>query len=116
DDDADRANLKNMMRIWKAYILMTHVDSHGDVPYSEAGKAYLDGIYFPKYDDDAVIYEDLYNEIKEASAALNPAGDIVNADLIYGGDITKWKRMSNSLLLRLGMRYSKLNPTKAASI
>lgn len=115
-DDPERSNLKNMMRIWKAYIFMTHVDSHGDVPYSDAGKAYLDGVYFPKYDDDAAIYEDIYKEIKEASVALNPEGDIVSADLIYGGDIVKWKRMSNSLLLRLGMRYSKLDPTKAASI
>src|SRR5690606_16235349 len=115
-DDPDKANLKNMMRIWKAYIFMNNVDSHGDVPYSEAGRAYLDLIYTPVYDDDAVIYEDLYKEIKEATAALNPAGDIVTADLFYEGDITKWKRLGNSLLLRLGMRYSKLNPTKAASI
>ena len=30
--------------------------------------------------------------------------------------VAKWKKLGNSLLLRLGMRYSKLNPTKAASI
>src|SRR5690606_12712938 len=89
---------------------------HGDVPYSEAGRAYLDGLFSPKYDDDAVIYDDLYNEIKTATAALNPSGDIVKADLIYDGDVAKWRKLGNSLLLRLGMRYSKLNPTKAAQI
>jgi hypothetical protein len=114
--DPTRTNIISMMRIWKALIFMNLVDTHGDVPYSEAGKAYLEGIFEPKYDDDAAIYDDLYKEIKEASAALNPAGDIVTADLIYDGDIAKWKKMANSLLLRLGMRYSKLNPTKAASI
>ena len=30
--------------------------------------------------------------------------------------VVKWKKLGNSLLLRLGMRYSKLNTTKAASI
>lgn len=116
NDDPARPNMKSMMRIWKALIFMNLVDTHGDVPYSEAGRAYLDGILTPKYDDDAAIYEDLYKEIKEASAALNPAADIVTADLIYKGDVAKWKKMANSLLLRLGMRYSKINPTKAASI
>ena len=115
-DDPSKTNLKSMMRIWKALIFMNMVDTHADVPYSEAGRAYLDSNYTPKYDDDAVIYEDLYKEIKEASAALNPTADIVTADLIYNGDVTKWQRMANSLLLRLGMRYSKVNPTKAASI
>jgi len=116
DGDPTRTNLISMMRIWKALIFMNLVDTHGDVPYSEAGRAYLDLIYTPAYDDDAAIYEDLYTEITQASAALNPAGDIVTADLIYDGNITKWKRMANSLLLRLGMRYSKLNPTRAAQI
>lgn len=116
DGDPARTNLISMMRIWKALIFMNMVDTHGDVPYSEAGRGYLDGLYLPKYDDDAAIYDDLYTEIKEASAALNPAGDLVTADLIYNGDVAKWKKMANSLLLRLGMRYSKLNPTKAASI
>jgi Starch-binding associating with outer membrane len=111
-----KTNLTSMMRIWKALIFMNMVDTHADVPYSEAGRAYLDGNFTPKYDDDTVIYDDLYNEIKTATAALNPAGDAVPADLIYDGDITKWRRLGNSLLLRLGMRYSKLNPTKAAQI
>jgi hypothetical protein len=30
--------------------------------------------------------------------------------------VAKWKKLGNSLLLRLGMRYSKVNPTKAQSI
>jgi hypothetical protein len=30
--------------------------------------------------------------------------------------VAKWKKLGNSLLLRLGMRYSKLNATKAATI
>ena len=115
-DDPSRANLRSMMRIWKALIFMNMVDTHGDVPYSEAGRGFLDGNFAPKYDDDAAIYDDLYTEITEATAALNPSGDIVTADLIYNGDVAKWRKMGNSLLLRLGMRYSKLNPTKAASI
>lgn len=125
----DRVNLKSMIRISKAQTFMDLADTYGDVPYFEAGKAVSDLIFFPKYDDDAAIYEDLYKEIKEAVAAFKPDGDAVSADLFYGpkaqpstrtantaDQIAKWKKLGNSLLLRLGMRYSKVNPQKAADI
>jgi hypothetical protein len=78
-------------------------------------------------DDDAAIYEDLYKEITEALSAFDPTGDYVSSDLFYGThayyptggaaeQVAKWKKLGNSLLLRLGMRYSKVDPPKAASI
>lgn len=124
-----RVNLKSMIRIWKAQVFMGMVDAYGDVPYSEAGKAVSDVIFYPKYDDDAAIYADLYKELKEAIAALNPTADFVPEDLFYGtkaqpstktatapDQVAKWKKLGNSLLLRLGMRYSKLDPAKAQTI
>lgn len=126
-----RVNLQSMIRIWRAQVFMGLVDAYGDVPYTEAGKGLFDKLFYPKYDNDAVIYDSLYKELKEGIAALNPAGDYVSADLFYGANahtttktangnvgaqVPKWKKLGNSLLLRLGMRYSKVNPTKAASI
>ena len=124
-----RNNLKNMIRIWKAQVFMGMVDAYGDVPYSEAGKAVSDVIFYPKYDDDAAIYADLYKELKEAIAALSPTADFVPEDLFYGtkaqpstktstapDQVAKWKKLGNSLLLRLGMRYSKLDAAKAQTI
>jgi hypothetical protein len=127
--NTSRVNLMSMLRIWKAQIFMGLVDEYGDVPYFDAGKAVSDGIFYPKYDDDAAIYDDLYKEIKAAVAALNPSADYVSEDLFYGKNghastrtttatdqVAKWKKLGNSLLLRLGMRYSKSNATKAQSI
>jgi hypothetical protein len=34
---------------------------------------------------------------------------------MYNGDITQWKRLGNSLLLRAAMRLSKVKPAIAAS-
>ncbi|HEX5168356.1 MAG TPA: SusD/RagB family nutrient-binding outer membrane lipoprotein [Cyclobacteriaceae bacterium] len=126
-DDTERINLLSMIRIWKAQIFMGLVDEYGNIPYSEAGKAVNDGFFFPLYEDDEAIYDDLYNEIKGALAALNPGGDYVSADLFYGDhseipsgsasvQVEKWKKLGNSLLLRLGMRYSKVNASKAELI
>jgi hypothetical protein len=126
-EGTNRVNLRSMIRIWKAHAFMGLVDQYGDVPYSESGKAYLGGVFYPKYDDDAAIYADLEKEFREAIAALNPAADYVSEDLFYGKNsrnpsgaaavqVEKWKKLGNSLLLRLGMRYSKSNPTKAAAL
>jgi hypothetical protein len=109
-----RSNVYNMARIMKAYCFSLLVDTYGDVPYSEAGQAVTKGIFLPKYDQDAEIYDDLLKEVSEATAALNSAQTIPEKnELFYGGDIAKWKKFGNSLLLRLAMRYTKVNATKA---
>jgi hypothetical protein len=126
-EDSNRVNLLSMIRIWKAQVFMGLVDNYGDVPYFEAGRAVSDLIYFPAYDDDEAIYDDLYNEITGALATLDPAGDFVSEDLFYGsngeiptgsasGQVAKWRKLGNSLLLRLGIRYSKVDPARAESI
>jgi len=125
----DRANLRSMLRIWKAQVYMGLVDTHADIPYFNAGQAFLKGseYFYPAYDDDTAIYADLEKELKEAIAALNPSGDFVAADLFFGANgsvksttatvqVDKWKKLGNSLLLRLGMRYSKLDANKAKTL
>jgi len=126
-DDPTHKNLYDMVRIWKAFAFMTIVDTYGDVPYSEAGKAYLEGISSPKYDKMADIYADLYTELKTATADLSASNEYVTNDLFFGGatsstpaliaaQVAHWKKIGYSLMLRLGMRYSKIDVAKAASI
>lgn len=112
-DDPDRQNLYNMSRILKAYAFMILVDTYGDVPYFDAGKAYTDAIYLPDFDDAATIYDDLLKELKEATQALDATKRIPTQELFYKGNIAKWKKFGNSLLLRAAMRLTKVNPTKA---
>ncbi|MEO6313482.1 MAG: SusD/RagB family nutrient-binding outer membrane lipoprotein [Chitinophagaceae bacterium] len=126
-DDPANQNLYNMARIWKSFAFMTLVDTYGDVPYSEAGKGFLELVNYPRYDKMADIYADLYTELKTASAALSATNEYVGSDLFFGGapsatpalktaQIAHWKKIGYSLMLRLGMRYSKIDATKAASI
>jgi len=121
-DNPANKNLYNMVRIWKAFAFMTLVDTYGDVPYNDAGKVYLEGINYPKYDKMADIYADLYTELKTATAALSASNEYVTGDLFFGGSTTStpalitaqvahWKKIGYSLLLRLGMRYSKIDAT-----
>lgn len=115
-DNTDRPNLYNMARILRAYYFQVLVDYYGDVPYTEAGLAYISGIYLPKYDDNEAIYQNLQNELIEATDALDPNKDIVTGDIYFHGDISKWKKFGNSVLLRLGMRYTRCDEVKAKAI
>ena len=108
-----RSNLYNMARIMKAYVFEVLVDTYGDVPYSQAGKGFLEGIYLPKYDDNKAIYDDLVKELDEATKALDATKTIETGDLFYKGNIAQWKKLGNSLLLRVAMRYGKTDATKA---
>ena len=115
-DVPERSNLMNMARILQAYAFMVLTDSYGDIPYSEGGNGYLDQVFFPKYDAQQDIYPQLIQEFREASAALTASGRIETGDILFGGDIEKWRKFGNSLLLRAGMRLSKVNPTEAQQI
>lgn len=114
-DNTARTNMYNMARIYQAYVFMVLTDQYGDIPYTEGGAGYATQKLFPKYDKQQDIYPKLIQELTEASAALNAAGFIESGDVLYAGDVAKWKKFANSLLLRAGMRLSKIDPAKAQS-
>lgn len=90
-------------------------DYYGNVPYFEAIQADK-GVFFPKYDKQKDIYTDLLKELEEATAAftaVDPNDGFAAADLYYDGDINKWKRWGYSLMLRLAMRVSNVDPAMA---
>ena len=114
--DPDRNNLLQSARIIQAFAFMVLTDTYGDIPYFEGGKGFTEQINLPKYDSQEAIYADIIKELREATAALNPNGRKEVSEILYGGDIAKWKKLGYSLLLRAGMRLSKVDPGRAAQI
>jgi len=94
-------------KIMKAWIFQIITDTWGDVPYSEAFKANLNRS--PKYDKQSDIYADLINELIDAAALIDPANGDISGDLIYGGDMAKWKKFANTLRLRIALRMSNVD-------
>ncbi|MEZ4829711.1 MAG: SusD/RagB family nutrient-binding outer membrane lipoprotein, partial [Bacteroidia bacterium] len=73
-------------------------------------------VFFPKYDTQEFIYTDLLKELDEATAAMsasNPDEGFTRADMLYKGDIAKWKKFGYSLMLRFAMRVSDVAPALA---
>ena len=113
EDDA-LSNLTNKARIIQTNAFMIITDTYGDVPYAEGGKGYIDQNFFPAYQDQQTIYQGIISELKSASDALDAAKSS-NTDVLYNGDIAKWKKLGYSLLLRAGMHLSEVDPATAES-
>ncbi|GAB3505383.1 SusD/RagB family nutrient-binding outer membrane lipoprotein [Spirosoma knui] len=113
--DPLQINTYQAARIWRAYVFMILTDTYGDIPYTEAGQGYTTEIITPKYDAQQDIYKDILKELDEASTALTTAQAAVVTDILYGGDVAKWKKLGYSLMLRAGMRLTKVDPALAGS-
>ncbi|MEN7548503.1 SusD/RagB family nutrient-binding outer membrane lipoprotein [Rapidithrix thailandica] len=113
-EDPALINFNAIARIWKVFAMHRLTDHYGDVPYFEAGRGFLDVNFNPRYDAQEDIYMDMLKELDEAAMALSDAeGTPEDQDLIYGGDLAKWKRFAYSMMLRLGMRMTKVNASQA---
>ena len=114
-DDAMEVNTHQASRIWKAYTFMILTDTYGDIPYFEAGKGYIDEVVAPKYDSQEVIYKDILKELEEATAGFDESLPAVTTDILYGGNVTRWKKLGYSFMLRAAMRLSNVDPAMAES-
>jgi hypothetical protein len=56
----------------------------------------------------------MFKELTEAIAAFDASkGTPGSADIVYNGDIVKWKKFANSLMLRLALRIVKVEPANS---
>jgi hypothetical protein len=70
----------------------------------------VENIFKPPYDAQSDIYKDMLNELDEAARSFDSAQPTFGAsDLVYGGNIDQWKKFAYSLMLRLGMRLTKVD-------
>jgi hypothetical protein len=111
-------------KIVRAYNTSLVTDLWGDMPYAEAFRARAAGEaqqLFPAYDTQEAVYDSILTDLKDASDALGRSALTVHArfatqDLLFGGDLTKWRRLANSLRLRLGMRLADAKPATAQAV
>lgn len=89
------------------------VDTFGDIPYTDALKAST-GQFAPVYDDAKSIYTDLLKRIDAATAKISTsASGYDKEDLVYYGDMAKWKKLANSIKLRLAINLADSDATTA---
>lgn len=107
-DEAERTNQEEYLALGhflKAQLFYELTMTFGDIPFSEA----LQGegeIRFPKYDSQEQVFEGIIKEL-DLAASLVKTEATVKGDIIYNGDLTKWKKLINSYQLKVLMSLSK---------
>ncbi|HKH61692.1 MAG TPA: SusD/RagB family nutrient-binding outer membrane lipoprotein [Flavitalea sp.] len=109
-------------KLQMAYTFSLATDLWGDVPYSQAG--YGLEVPQPAFESQRDIYlgngsiQGLFDLVREGLADLNKTSQVLpgNDDRVYGGDLSKWKRMGNSLLLKFAMQVSNVVPDTAKAV
>jgi hypothetical protein len=107
-------NFYLMGTVMKAYTVQVLVDLYDKVPYSEA----LQGInnLTPKFDDGYAIYVDLLKNLDSALAknfAATSNSVVGEEDLLFQGDMNKWKQFANTLELKMYLRMINAKPAEA---
>lgn len=102
--------------VMKAYTFGLITDLWGDAPYSDATKAEESSEFFkPSFDPQRDIYLGILADLETANTLLSKSSseyENINAtqDVLYGGDVSKWRKFANSLALRYYMRLSEKEP------
>ncbi|MEJ7828562.1 MAG: SusD/RagB family nutrient-binding outer membrane lipoprotein [Segetibacter sp.] len=101
----------DIMEVYTWYYLVT---TFGNIPYTEALN--IDKP-FPKYDDQKAIFTDLLKRIDADIAALNAADEAFgSADIIYRGNVAKWKKFAASFKLKMGMTLADADPAVSKAV
>jgi hypothetical protein len=108
DDKAYQA----VATIWECYDFFGMTLLFGDIPYSQS---IIDNAPLaPVYDKQEDIYFTLMSKLREASLSIDPSTQIdATTDLIFSGDMNKWKKFANTLLIRYAMYMSDAAPDSA---
>ena len=108
-------NENAIVQILGVWIYQILTDVYGNVPYTEAleGSANLT----PVYDDSQKIYDSLVLNLDHAMSQLDSTQpSFATGELIYNGDVVLWKKLANSLKLRIGIRMADAAPAKSKKI
>lgn len=113
-------NYMAISRLLSAYTFQIITDAWGDAPMVEAirGLAENGGIVSPKYDLQSAIYDSIVSQINEGISLIDVNSDVHPGadDLMYGGDMGQWLKFANTLKLKVALRLSEVNSTKAQAI
>ncbi|WP_018625791.1 SusD/RagB family nutrient-binding outer membrane lipoprotein [Niabella aurantiaca] len=99
--------------LMQAYTFQVLADLYDKIPFSEA----LNGVgtLQPKYDDGQAVYEGLIGMIDDAMSkdfSASTVSDPGAADVVFGGDMSKWRQFANTLKLKIYLRYVNVDANK----
>jgi hypothetical protein len=110
---AEDPNYEAIALTFQALAYANLTDIFGPVPMTEAVNG-EEGNFYPKFDSQEFIYQSILADLERANDLYNPEISMVYAeDILFQNDVEKWRKLTNSLHLRLLLRISNRSETNA---
>ncbi len=103
-----------MATVVKVFAMSRITDKYGPIPYSKFGTDIN-----VAYDSQQEVYNQFFTELDNSIDVMqsyqesNGKPYMEKYDFVYQGNVAKWLKMANTLRLRLAMRISYVDETKA---
>lgn len=110
-------NYEGVALVMRSWVFSLLTDMYGAIPYSQALQGTAETpVYTPVYDTQEAVYAGLLKDLQLANEKLLVGGPAISGDILYGGDILKWKKFANSLTVRLANRQAAKKPAESKAI
>lgn len=107
---AQDPNYQAIAMTLNAWVTSNLTDVFGDIPYSEAVQGDQQ-IFYPKFDKQQDIYTKIISDLDSANKLYNTSRAMVfGTDILFANNISRWKKFTNSLQMRLLLRISNVVP------
>ena len=119
-DQKDNSNVKSFgsnanqiaaAKTLSAYYYMSLTDIYGPIILSEAFKGSSEDNWKPAYDSQESVYTQLDESLSAAYKQFDESESLSSADILYGGDIAKWKKFNASLRMLLAIKLCDVAPS-----
>lgn len=95
-------------KFFRSFYFLNLTLTFGDVPYAQSLQGETQETYTPPaYDSQKDVFKGILAELKEANDLLANENTIIAGDIIYGGDVTKWRKAINAFRLKVLLLLSK---------
>lgn len=111
--NTENQHLNAVARVVKVIVFGRLTDLYGDIPYFHASAGFTESDVSPEFDKQEDIYKDFFKQLDTAMTLFASGKDLVNNDVFYNGDISKWKKFTSSLRLRMALRIAGVNADMA---
>lgn len=104
--------------IWESYLMYTICTIDGPVPYFDVIDDSDEVKYLINYDPQEDIYPAILEKLKTAGMLIKDSDTPIDqkSDYVYAGDIQKWKKLANTLRLRMALYMYNAKPDAAKAI
>lgn len=115
DEASPNPSYEGVALVMKAWSYSELTSLWGDIPFTEAiqGRS-EEQILQPQYTPQTEVFAGILDNLQRANDLLQAGGPAIAGDLIFQGDIAKWKKFANSLRVRILMRISDKQDVSAA--